>query len=58
MVATNSVAPGTANVSAGTSTFAMVMLEQELSGVHKERHCPWNLRLWDTLNRAGAAKRR
>ena len=36
MVATNSVAPRTGNVSAGTSIFAMVVLEQELSRVHHE----------------------
>src|SRR4051794_26300721 len=36
MVATNSVAPRTGNVSAGTSVFAMVVLEQELSRVHHE----------------------
>src|SRR3954447_23661639 len=36
MVATNSVAPRTGNVSAGTSIFAMVVLERELSRVHKE----------------------
>ena len=36
MVATNSVAPRTGNVSAGTSIFAMVVLEQELSRVHRE----------------------
>jgi sugar (pentulose or hexulose) kinase len=36
MVATNSVAPRTGNVSAGTSIFAMVVLEQELSQVHRE----------------------
>jgi sugar (pentulose or hexulose) kinase len=36
MVATNSVAPRTGNVSAGTSIFAMVVLEHELSRVHKE----------------------
>jgi len=35
-VATNSVAPRTGNVSAGTSIFAMVVLEQELSRVHRE----------------------
>jgi sugar (pentulose or hexulose) kinase len=34
MVATNSVAPRTGNVSAGTSIFAMVVLEHELSRVH------------------------
>ncbi|GIG25672.1 xylulokinase [Cellulomonas denverensis] len=36
MVATNSVAPRTGNVSAGTSIFAMVVLEQPLSEVHHE----------------------
>ncbi|RZU33994.1 xylulokinase [Blastococcus saxobsidens] len=36
MVATNSVAPRTGNVSAGTSIFAMVVLEEELGGVHRE----------------------
>ena len=36
MVATNSVAKKTGNVSAGTSAFAMVVLENELSKVHKE----------------------
>jgi sugar (pentulose or hexulose) kinase len=36
MVATNSVAPRTGNVSAGTSIFAMVVLEHELSRVHHE----------------------
>ncbi|MGY1749597.1 xylulokinase [Modestobacter sp. SYSU DS0511] len=36
MVATNSVAPRTGNVSAGTSIFAMVVLEGELAGVHRE----------------------
>ncbi|MGY1808724.1 xylulokinase [Blastococcus sp. SYSU D00669] len=36
MVATNSVAPRTANVSAGTSIFAMVVLERELGRVHRE----------------------
>jgi sugar (pentulose or hexulose) kinase len=36
MVATNSVAPRTGNVSAGTSVFAMVVLERELSRVHHE----------------------
>ncbi len=36
MVATNSVAPRTGNVSAGTSIFAMVVLERELSRVHHE----------------------
>jgi sugar (pentulose or hexulose) kinase len=36
MVATNSVAPRTGNISAGTSIFAMVVLERELSRVHSE----------------------
>ena len=36
MVATNSVARRTANVSAGTSIFAMVVLEKELSELHEE----------------------
>jgi sugar (pentulose or hexulose) kinase len=36
MVATNSVAPRTGNVSAGTSIFAMVVLEQPLSRMHHE----------------------
>ncbi len=36
MVATNSVAPRTGNVSAGTSIFAMVVLERELSRMHTE----------------------
>src|SRR3712207_5168188 len=36
MVATNSVAPRTGNVSAGTSIFAMVVLERELTRVHRE----------------------
>ena len=36
MVATNSVAPRTGNVSAGTSIFAMVVLEHELSRVHHQ----------------------
>ncbi len=36
MVATNSVAPRTGNVSAGTSIFAMVVLEQPLTRVHRE----------------------
>ena len=36
MVATNSVAPRTGNVSAGTSIFAMVVLEHELSRMHPE----------------------
>lgn len=36
MVATNSVAPRTGNVSAGTSIFAMVVLEEQLCEVHHE----------------------
>ncbi|MGL4255009.1 MAG: FGGY-family carbohydrate kinase, partial [Microbacterium sp.] len=36
MVATCSVAPRTGNVSAGTSIFAMVVLERPLSGIHHE----------------------
>ena len=36
MVATNSVAVRTGNVSAGTSVFAMVVLEEELKKVHEE----------------------
>lgn len=36
MVATNSVSPRTGNVSAGTSIFAMVVLEQPLSRVYPE----------------------
>ncbi|PPH04084.1 xylulokinase [Rathayibacter sp. AY1H3] len=36
MVATNSVAPRTGNVSAGTSIFAMVVLEGPLESVHHE----------------------
>jgi sugar (pentulose or hexulose) kinase len=36
MAATNSVAERTGNVSAGTSIFAMVVLEKELSGVYPE----------------------
>lgn len=36
MVATNSVAARTGNVSAGTSIFAMVVLERELQGVYRE----------------------
>lgn len=36
MVATNSIAPLTGNVSAGTSIFAMVVLEKELSALHTE----------------------
>ncbi len=36
MVATNSVAPRTGNVSAGTSTFAMIVLEKQLSKLYRE----------------------
>ena len=36
MVATNAVAPRTGNVSAGTSIFAMVVLERALTEVHHE----------------------
>jgi sugar (pentulose or hexulose) kinase len=36
MVATNSVAPRTGNVSAGTSIFAMVVLDRALSRPHRE----------------------
>jgi sugar (pentulose or hexulose) kinase len=36
MVATNSVAPRTGNVSAGTSIFAMIVLEKALSKLHRE----------------------
>lgn len=36
MVATNSIAPGTANVSAGTSAFLMAVLERPLKKVYKE----------------------
>ncbi len=36
MAATNSVRPRTGNVSAGTSIFAMVVLEKELSKVYRE----------------------
>lgn len=36
MVATNSVATRTGNVSAGTSVFAMIVLEKELSKVYEE----------------------
>ena len=36
MTATNSVAPRTGNLSAGTSTFAMVVLERQLSKLHRE----------------------
>lgn len=36
MTATNSVAPRTGNVSAGTSTFAMIVLEEQLKNLHRE----------------------
>jgi sugar (pentulose or hexulose) kinase len=36
MVATNAVAPGTGNISAGTSIFAMVVMDKPLSKVHHE----------------------
>jgi len=36
MIATNSVAPGTGNVSAGTSTFAMLVMKRGLSKVYRE----------------------
>lgn len=36
MVATNSVAPRTGNISAGTSTFAMIVLEKQLSKLYRE----------------------
>ena len=36
MVATNAVAPRTGNVSAGTSIFAMIVLERALSSVYQE----------------------
>lgn len=36
MVATNSVSPRTGNVSAGTSTFAMIVLENQLKGLYRE----------------------
>lgn len=36
MVATNTVAKRTGNVSAGTSVFAMIVLEKELSKLHEE----------------------
>ncbi|WP_099469732.1 xylulokinase [Konateibacter massiliensis] len=36
MVATNTVAKRTGNVSAGTSVFAMIVLEKELSRLHEE----------------------
>lgn len=36
MAATNSIAPKTGNVSAGTSIFSMIVLEENLKAVHKE----------------------
>ena len=36
MVATNAVAPGTGNVSAGTSIFSMVVLENPLKNIYEE----------------------
>ena len=36
MAATNSVAPRTGNVSAGTSTFAMIVLEKQLGRLYRE----------------------
>ena len=36
MVATNAVAPGTGNISAGTSIFSMVVLEKQLSKIYRE----------------------
>lgn len=36
MVATNSIAPGTANVSAGTSAFLMAVLEKNMSNYYEE----------------------
>ncbi len=36
MVATNAVAPGTGNVSAGTSIFSMVVLEKPLESIYEE----------------------
>jgi sugar (pentulose or hexulose) kinase len=36
MVATNAVRPRSGNVSAGTSVFAMIVLERSLSRVHEE----------------------
>ncbi len=36
MVATNSVAPGTANISAGTSIFTLIILEQMIENVHPD----------------------
>jgi len=36
MVATNAIAPGTGNISAGTSIFSMVVLEKPLSDIYEE----------------------
>ncbi len=36
MAATNSITPRTGNISAGTSIFSMIVLEKNLSSVHKE----------------------
>lgn len=36
MVATNSIAPRTGNISAGTSIFSMIVLERQLSNVYEE----------------------
>ena len=36
MAATNSITPRTGNVSAGTSIFSMIVLEKDLSAVHRE----------------------
>ena len=36
MVATNAISPRTGNISAGTSVFAMLVLEKELSKIHME----------------------
>lgn len=36
MIATNSIRPNTGNVSAGTSVFAMIVLDRPLSAVHPE----------------------
>ena len=36
MMATNSITPKTGNVSAGTSIFSMIVLEENLSAVHRE----------------------
>ncbi len=36
MTATNSVAPGTGNLSAGTSTFAMIVVDHKLKKLHRE----------------------